>query len=101
MQFTVPVTPQVFHKVFYECKNYQLAPKKDSQEAGELVNDTETVILDRDDIVKVFGAVRLMPGTLCLKHFGHAVPVSVLTSTSPCATGKSRQEVQVHWAWHN
>lgn len=58
VQFTVPVTPQVFHKVFYECKNYQLAPKKDSQEAGELVNDTETVILDRDDIVKVFGAAR-------------------------------------------
>ena len=60
MQFTVPVTPQVFHKVFYECKNYKLAPKGDSQEAGELVNDTETVTLDRDDIVKVFGAVRLL-----------------------------------------
>ncbi|KAL3141389.1 hypothetical protein ABBQ32_004966 [Trebouxia sp. C0010 RCD-2024] len=64
VQFTVPVTPQVFHKVVYECKNYQLAPKRDSQEAGELVNDTETVTLDRDDIVKVFGAVRLqyLPG---------------------------------------
>lgn len=61
VQFTVPVTPEIFHKVFYDCKNYQLAPQGSSQEAGELVNDTETVTLDRDDIVKVFGAVSLLP----------------------------------------
>ena len=46
MQFTVPEAPEVFHKVFYECKNYRLAPKGDSHEAGELVNDTEAVTLD-------------------------------------------------------
>ena len=59
MQFTVPVTPQVFHKVFYNCQNYKVAPAG-SQEAGELVDDNETVTLDRDDIVKVFGVVRLL-----------------------------------------
>ena len=60
VQFTVPVTPQVFHKVFYKCQNYKVAPAS-SQEAGELVNDNETVTLNRDDIVKVFGVVSLLP----------------------------------------
>ena len=59
VQFTVPVTPQVFHKVFYKCQNYKVAPAS-SQEAGELVDDNETVTLDRDDIVKVFGVVSLL-----------------------------------------
>ena len=60
VQFTVPVVPQIFHKVFYNCQNYQVAPAS-SQEAGELVDDNETVTLDRDDIVKVFGVVSLLP----------------------------------------
>ena len=60
VQFIIPVTPQVFHKVFYNCQSYKVAPPS-SQEAGELVDDNETVTLDRDDIVKVFGVVSLLP----------------------------------------
>lgn len=65
MQFTVPVAPQVFHKIFYNCQNYKAAPAS-NQEAGELVDDTSTVTLDREDIVNVFGEVSLMPVCICI-----------------------------------
>ena len=64
VQFTVPVTSQIFHKVFYDWINHQVPPAS-SQEAGELVDDSETVTLDRDAIVKVFRVVCLLAG-LCM-----------------------------------
>lgn len=73
VQFTVPVAPQVFHKIFYNCQNYKAAPagnqEAGNQEAGELVDDTSTVTLDRDDIVNVFGEVSLMPVCICISSY--------------------------------
>lgn len=74
VQFSVPVAPQVFHKIVYVCQNYKAAPAS-NQEAGELVDDNSTVILDRDDIVKVFGEVSLMPVSIRFLQYRAYIPV--------------------------
>ena len=64
VQFTISVTPLVFRKTFSGCKTYARAPVS-SQEPGELVDDTSSVTMDRDDIVKVFGVVSALSAQHC------------------------------------
>ena len=60
VHFTVCVECDIFNKVFNGCK--RTCSTADTQEPGELPQprDTVTVTLDRDDLVRVFGAVSML-----------------------------------------
>ena len=67
VHFTVDVECDIFNKVFNGCK--RTCSTADAQEPGELPQprDTVTVTLDRDDLVRVFGAVSMLQyNTTCI-----------------------------------
>lgn len=61
VEFKTDVEPSVFAKVFDGCKRGRSNRPLYTQEPGELPRrcDTETVYLDRDDMLRIFGKVSM------------------------------------------
>ena len=65
VEFSTTVEPEVFAKVFDGCKRGWLS--KPIQEPGELPQKcvTETIDLDRDDMLRIFGKVSMNGDNMC------------------------------------